>query len=117
MLAKSGKSGIDPIEAKSASPRKVPTFTRRAAAYIPAHRHGWKNANHGRQSVRTQKTYARPALGDLSVDRIDTTDVLKVLQPTWTNKTETAKRVQGRMESILEYAAAHKFEKRRKMMQ
>ena len=103
------KSGVDPIQAKRAPQRKIPTFTTCAAAYIQAHRHGWKNAKHGRQWVRTLKTYARPALGDITVDRIETADVLKVLQPIWTNKTETAKRVQGRMENILDYAAAHKY--------
>lgn len=103
------KSGVDPIQAKRASRRSIPTFTSCAAAYLRAHRHGWKNAKHGRQWVRTLKTYARPALGELNVDKIDTADVLRVLQPIWTNKTETAKRVQGRIENILDYAAAHKY--------
>jgi len=101
--------GIDPIEARRPEPEKTPTFTTCAARYIRAHRHGWKNAKHARQWVRTLKTYARPVIGSKRVDAIATEDILKVLSPIWTTKTETAKRVQGRVENILDYAAAHKY--------
>jgi len=106
---KLAKSGTDPIEARKAEPQAIPTFTSCAAAYIRAHRHGWKNPKHRRQWVSTLKTYARPILGDRPIDRIETEDVLRVLQPIWTTKTETAKRVQARMETIFDYAAARKL--------
>lgn len=106
---KQAKAGVDPIEARQSEPEEVPTFTNCAARYIQAHRRGWKNAKHARQWVSTLKTYARPEIGSKRVDTIATEDILKILSPIWTAKTETAKRVQGRIENILDYAAAHKY--------
>jgi integrase len=100
---------IDPIEFNRTALDVVPTFSSCAAQYIRAHRHGWKNAKHGRQWVRTLKTYARPIIGSKPVDIITTEDIKTILSPIWTTKTETAKRVQGRIENILDYAAAHKY--------
>jgi integrase len=59
--------------------------------------------------VSTLKTYARPEIGSKRVDTIVTEDILKILSPIWNSKTQTAKRVQGRIESILDYAAAHRY--------
>ena len=87
----------------------VPTFTTCAAEYIRAQRKGWKSAKHARQWVRTLKTYARPVIGAKPVDTINTDDILKILSPIWSTKTETAKRVQGRIENILDFASAHKY--------
>lgn len=103
------KSGVDPIEARQTEPEKTPTFTTCAARYIRAHRRGWKNAKHARQWVSTLKTYARPEIGKKKVDTITTENILAILSPIWTTKTETAKRVRGRIENILDYAAAHKY--------
>ena len=100
---------IDPIDTRLAEPGKVPTFTTCAAQYIRAHRRGWKNAKHARQWVSTLKTYARPVIGAKRVDVIDTEDMLKILSPIWTAKTVTAKRTQGRIENVLDFAAAHKY--------
>lgn len=102
-------SGVDPIEARREEPARIPSFTTCAARYIRAHRRGWKNAKHARQWVSTLKTYARPVIGSKQVNTIDTEDILKILSPIWTTKTETAKRVQGRIENILDFAAAHKY--------
>ena len=106
---KQSRAGIDPIEARQTEPEKTPTFTACAARYIRAHRRGWKNAKHARQWVRTLKTYARSVIGSKRVDAVSTEDILKILSPIWNTKTETAKRVQGRVENILDYAAAHKY--------
>jgi integrase len=103
------KEGIDPIENRRVAPEAIPTFTACAARYVRAHRRGWKNAKHARQWVSTLKTYVRPVIGPRPVDSIQTEDVLKVLSPIWTSKTETAKRVQGRVENILDFASAHKY--------
>ena len=103
------KEGIDPIEARRAERKEIPTFTTCAARYIRAHRHGWKNAKHARQWITTLKTYACPVIGNKQVDTISTEDILAILSPIWTSKTETAKRVQGRIENILDFAAAHKW--------
>lgn len=101
--------GIDPVDHRPQEQAPSPTFTTAAARYIRAHRRGWSNPKHARQWVSTLKTYARPALGSKRVDDISTADVLAVLSPVWHTTTETAKRVQGRMESILDFAAAHKW--------
>jgi integrase len=101
--------GDDPIKARRVGSERVPSFTSCAAQYIRAHRRGWKNAKHARQWVRTLKTYARPVIGSGQVDEVSTEDVLKILTPIWTDKTETAKRVQGRIENILDFAAARKY--------
>lgn len=103
------KSGIDPIQARRTAPSQTPTFTTCAARYVRSHRRGWKNPKHARQWVSTLKTYARPEIGTMRVDLIGTDDILKILAPIWNSKTETAKRLQGRIENILDYAAAHKY--------
>ena len=106
---KLAKKGIDPIETRRAVPEAIPTFTTCAADFIRAHRKGWKNTKHSRQWVRTLKTYARPVIGKRPVDAVTTQDILEILSPIWTTKTETAKRIQGRIENVLDFAAAHKY--------
>ncbi|WP_420723935.1 tyrosine-type recombinase/integrase [Hwanghaeella sp. LZ110] len=103
-------NGVDPITARRVAPKKVPDFTSCAAQYIRAHRRSWKNSKHARQWVSTLKTYARPVIGNTQVDEIGTDDILKILTPLWTTKTETAKRIQGRIENILDFAAARKYQ-------
>lgn len=104
--------GIDPIEARSTELEAIPSFATCAARFIRSHRHGWKNAKHARQWVSTLKTYAKPVIGPKLVDAIETKDILEILNPIWTTKTETAKRVQSRIENILDFAAAHKYRDR-----
>jgi integrase len=104
--------GKDPIETRKAKPEAIPTFTSCAARYIRAHRRSWKNAKHARQWVSTLKTYARPVIGSKLVDAVTTQEVLEILSPIWTTKTETAKRIQGRIENVLDFAAAHKYRDR-----
>jgi integrase len=103
--------GIDPIEARRAErarqrldAAKVITFKQCAEAYINAHRAGWRNGKHAGQWGATLSTYAYPVIGALPVQAIDRGLVLKVLEPIWTAKPETAGRVRGRLESILDFA-------------
>jgi hypothetical protein len=99
------RKGQDPRgtdETAEAAPA-VPTFTTCAARYIRAHRRGWANRKHARQWVSTLKTYARPVIGTKPVDQIGTQYVLRILSPFWTGKSETAERVQGRVENVLDY--------------
>lgn len=105
------KDGADPIQARDAELQETstPTFTSCAARYIQSHRRSWRNTKHARQWVSTLKTYARPVIGNMPVDEIDTHNIVSILNPIWTSKTETAKRVQGRIENVLDYAAAHKY--------
>lgn len=101
--------GVDPIKAKHQADEGVPTFTQAAARYIRMNRHGWSNKKHQRQWTATLKTYARPVIGSKPVDQISTEDVLTILSPIWTTRTETAKRVQGRVENVLDFAAARQW--------
>lgn len=103
--------GVDPIEARKAvkdlgrlEAARAMTFSACATAYISAHRASWKNAKHANQWENTLATYADPVLGALPVQSVDTTLVIRVLEPIWTTKTETASRLRGRIESILDWA-------------
>jgi integrase len=69
-----------------------------------AHKAGWKSAKHADQWTATLTTYAGPVFGELPVSGVDDALVLKVLQPIWSTKAETAGRVRGRIEAILDYA-------------
>lgn len=103
--------GIDPIEAKRsgllekrlASANTV-TFDKAAEAFIEANEAGWRSDKHGGQWRNTLKTYASPVIGDLPVSAVNTALVLKILQPIWATKTETATRVRGRIEKVLDWA-------------
>lgn len=110
------RKGIDPIEeAKSArqalkaQQAAAMTFRQAAAAYIYAHRAGWRNAKHAQQFSNTLKQHAYPVMGDLDVAAVDLPHVLKVLEPIWTTKTETASRLRGRIEQVLDWATARKY--------
>ena len=103
--------GIDPIETRRAhrararlDAAKAITFRECAEAYVKAHRAGWRNGKHAGQWTATLKTYAEPVLGHLPVQMIDTALVLKVLEPIWTEKPETASRLRQRIEKILDFA-------------
>ena len=103
--------GIDPIEARKAQraqqaleAAKSMTFKDCAEKYIRAHKMGWRNAKHAAQWDSTLKTYAEPIMGKLPVQSIDTVLVTKVLEPIWSTKAETASRLRGRIEVILDWA-------------
>lgn len=110
--------GIDPIEARHLQRRKAQleavssiTFKECAQAYIRAHKAGWRNAKHAAQWTATLEDYAYPILGKLSVQSIDAASVMKVIEPIWANKTETASRIRGRIEAIIDWATARGFRK------
>ncbi len=103
--------GTDPLEAKRQArilarldAAKAMTFEQAAAQYIAAHKAGWQNAKHADQWTNTLATYAGPVIGTFPVQAIDTALVLKVLEPIWATKPETASRVRGRIEAILDWA-------------
>ena len=81
------------------------TFERLATEYIDAHRPDWKNAKHASQWVNTIRDYANPVIGKLEPSQIDIHHIQAILEPIWLTKTETAKRLRGRIETILDYAA------------
>ena len=108
--------GIDPIEARRAErarqrldAAKAITFKQCAEAYVTAHRAGWRNLKHVGQWSATLSAYAYPIIGALPVQAVDTGLVLKVLEPIWTTKPETASRLRGRVESILDFAKVRDY--------
>jgi integrase len=108
------KDGIDPIDqrrddrlAKRAERAKGGmTFRQAAEAYVAAHEAGWKNPKHAAQWPSTLAAYVYPLIGSLPVQAIDTGLVMRVLEPIWAKKPETAGRVRGRIESVLDWATS-----------
>jgi integrase len=76
---------------------------------IEKNRAGWRNAKHRQQWENTLATYVYPTLGELPVSAIDTGLVVQVLDPIWTEKPETASRVRGRIEAVLDAATVRGF--------
>jgi integrase len=122
------RTGIDPIESRKAVRDKARldavrsvTFAQCAEGYIKAHQSGWRNEKHASQWKATLSTYAEPTIGALSVDAVDTALVMKVLEqevraapdqrpiPFWSAKPETASRLRGRIEAVLNWATARGF--------
>ena len=110
------KNGIDPIEYKkeetlnaALKKAKGKSFKECALAYIDSHKSGWKNRKHESQWRNTLEAYAYPVIGRLDVQKIDVGLVLKVIEPIWYTKTETASRVRQRIENILDWAAVRKY--------
>jgi integrase len=114
---------INPLEAKreeelkrqrerdagKAEEAKRITFRQCAAMYIEQHGDTWKNAKHAAQWPSSLETYAYPVIGDLAVGDVDESHLIRILQPIWKTKTETAKRVRSRIELVLGYAIARRF--------
>ncbi len=108
--------GIDPIEDGRAlrsqliaSQVAAITFSQAAKQYIDTHESSWRNAKHTQQWRNTIQTYADPVIGRVLIRDVDLPQILKVLEPIWRTKTETASRLRGRMESILDWASARGF--------
>jgi integrase len=103
--------GVDPVEAKRHARAKLRleaakaiTFKDAAEQYIKSHRAAWRNTKHAGQWNATLATYAEPIIGTLPVQAIDTSLVFRVLDPIWTTKSETATKLRGRIERILDWA-------------
>ena len=106
------RQGTDPIarrraeRTEAAARAGLNTFAEVADAYIAAHAASWRNAKHRQQWRNTLDTYARPVLGNLGVAMVDTGAVMRVLEPIWREKPETASRLRGRIQAVLDYATA-----------
>ena len=95
--------GVDPIDAKRAQ-RAVPTLTFAQAVAIYAKLHEQKWTSRRPQFLSSLRQHAFPILGDLPLAVIDTPAMLRVLEPIWISKTETANRVRQRIEAVLDWA-------------
>jgi integrase len=115
------RAGLDPMAERDRKAAEVKAEAERQAAqaqakarvfrdvaveFIASHSPGWRNAKHRAQWIATLTAYAYPVIGTMPVDEIGTDDVLRCLQPIWTAKPETAARVRGRIEAVIDYATA-----------
>lgn len=107
------RQGVDPIErqqgvqsAMRAAVAEALIFETCAGKYIAVHRAGWKNAKHAQQWKNTLEQHAYPVLGAVLVRDVKLPQVLAVLEPIWTTTNETAVRLRGRIESVLDWATA-----------
>ena len=107
-------AGTDPMdaakaEAAAAARGSVPTFEEAAGHYIASHRDGWRNPKHRQQWSNTLATYAFPVIGEMSVADVAVGDVLQILEPIWKDKPETATRLRGRIETVIDWAIAREY--------
>lgn len=107
------RAGVDPVaERKSlsaalkADQASFINFDDAAKKYIAAHEAGWKNLKHAAQWRTTVETYANPVIGKLHVKDVSLAHILKILEPLWSEKTETASRLRGRIEAVLDWSIA-----------
>ncbi len=107
---------IDPIEQRKATQKALAkkaqgkkTFKQCALEYIASMEAGWKHPKHSQQWKNSLINYVYPVFGDWPIDQVDTEAVQRVLTPIWNTKTETAGRVRGRIERILDWAKVKKF--------
>ncbi|MDI1347254.1 MAG: integrase arm-type DNA-binding domain-containing protein [Pseudolabrys sp.] len=113
------EQGLDPIEAKRVQRATQASIAAHAMnfdqcrdAYIAAHSGSWKSIKHAAQWLSTLATYASPVFGSLPVAAVDTPLVMKVIEPIWSSKPETANRVRGRIEAVIDWAAVRGFRPR-----
>lgn len=105
------REGVDPLkerrDARAATlieRAAAKTFKECAEAYIAANKAGWKNDKHVKQWSATLETYAYPTIGALPVASVAIAHILNILEPLWATKTETASRLRGRIETVLDWA-------------
>lgn len=110
------EAGVDPIAARSEALKKLKeenlnavTFESAAKAYIEAHGDTWKNPKHRAQWSATLATYAFPVIGSLQTAHVTQAHVLAVLEPIWKTKNETAARLRGRIEAVLDWATVRGY--------
>jgi integrase len=109
-------TGVDPIEVRRTDRREAQlaaarsmTFDQCRDAFIEAHKSAWRNAKHRAQWTNSLATYVGPVFGAMPIQRVDVALVMKVLEPIWSTKPETASRVRGRIERVLDWAKVRGF--------
>ena len=105
---KLARAGGDPVAAKH-DKIAMPTFNEAIQKVIALYGPTWTNEKHAAQFRNTLATYAAPTIGNKSISDITSADVLRVLTPIWTSKTETARRVKQRIGTVMKWAIAQGF--------
>lgn len=108
-LAERDREAAEAIAKAQAARVAERTFRDEALAYLEKNEEGWRNPKHRQQWRNTLEAYAHPVIGAMPVSAIKTTDVLAVIEPIWKKKPETASRVRGRIETILDSAKAQGY--------
>jgi integrase len=109
---KLARQGVDPIDTRAAertaanASRGLNTFREVAEAYQRGHAASWRNAKHRWQWSNTLERFAFPVMGSVPVAAVTVAEVMRVVEPLWHEKPETASRVRGRIETVLDYATA-----------
>lgn len=108
--------GVDPIENRkleriraAAAEATTVTFRQAAERFLEAHVETWKNPKHRQQWENTLKNYVYDVFGDIPVNEVNRNLVLRVIEPIWKTKTETANRIRSRIERILDWAKAREL--------
>ena len=109
-------NGHDPIaegravrSALAESRASAVSFERAATFYVEAHEAAWRGAKHAAQWRTVMEAYTYPVIGALNVEAVRLPHVMQVLEPIWRTKTQTASRLRGRIESVLDWAAARGY--------
>jgi integrase len=105
---RSAREGFDPIATKTAQ-LSVPTFEVACIEVHSLYSPTWANKKHAAQFLSTLKTYAFPKLGRRKVSDLSPADILSVLTPIWTSKSETARRLKQRISVVMQWAIANGF--------
>ncbi len=114
------KSGTDPLDGKHESKAKARAdaakriiFKEAAHQYIESHKAGWKNAKHIDQWRNSLRDYTEAIIGNLDVSKIEVAHIVQILEKDalWSTKTETATRLRGRLEKILDWASVRGYRK------
>lgn len=108
--------GIDPIAQRKSVTSLLrsqqatqKTFEQAAKGFLEAHGDTWRNPKHRAQWASTLETYAYPHMGKLLVRDVGQEHILAALEPIWKTKNETASRLRGRIENVLDWATARKY--------
>jgi integrase len=108
--------GIDPLQAKRDQRRQEAleasrsiTFRKAAEEYYALHERKWTSHKHAKAFLSTLKMFAFPVIGDWPIADVDTAAVLRIIEPIWIEKTQTASRVRGRIEAVLGWATVRGF--------
>ena len=116
LLRKQIAQGLNPLHDKRlekyrriSDAANTKTFKECAFKYIEQQKPSWKNAKHATQWESTLTTYAYPTIGDIRVKDIELAHIISILEPIWTTKTETASRLRGRIEAVLDWAIVREY--------
>lgn len=108
------EQGVDPVAERKAARQQLialaarsKTFDECAAELIKRKQVGFRSAKHAKQWSATLKRYASPVVGNLPVDAIELGHITQILEPIWATKTETAARLRGRIEAVLDFGIVH----------